>query len=272
MLRSDRMIDIARQFRPGGTYKTYDETSVFEARDEILWLTKGCLKRVTAGDLARMKEAGNIVCADYVDDHEREALADVIDVRIAASIQQRRRVRKERPDTHVYLITHPVDARLAGVHCQQDHFSAGYFGELVNARHRAELEGVIDFVSTDTKTSEGGWLARLPDHNLHYAVRRPHRRDRHKPFLKGFTAAACGAVILTLRREGDARHYLGADYPFLVPDTTVEAIRETLRLAADAFGGPDWKRAQTTMASIRERSSDRHIASELAAFIEAVSA
>ena len=107
-------------------------------------------------------------------------------------------------------------------------------------------------------------LAELPNYNLHYAVRRT-TRNRHasKPFTKGFTAAALRANILVDAGTDDALHYLGADYPFLIPSNSVDDIAAGVVHVTDAFGTAEWQRGLEVMEYVRHVSSPRHVVGEL---------
>src|ERR1700687_3543517 len=94
--------------------------------------------------LASLKDRGNIVCADYVDDPAR-ALHECLDGYIAASIAQFIHYSKRYADKLVHLITHHSDPRLNGIRGPEEYCNIGYFGEIANARHASELRGIIDF-------------------------------------------------------------------------------------------------------------------------------
>jgi hypothetical protein len=93
-----------------------------------------------------------------------------------------------------------------------------------------------------------------------------------KPFLKGFVAARCGAVVIVTADDGDAPHYLGDDYPFYSRSPSPVDLEMALATAAAAFGGPDWQRARDIMAQVAARSSDAQVCAEFRAMIEEVTA
>ena len=107
----------------------------------------------------------------------------------------------------------------------------------------------------------------MPNYSLHYAVRQPHPFDGFKPFIKGFTAAACGAAILVPLDESDALYYLGHDYPFALKDNSLSSVREAIEYAEECFGGPEWRFAHTIMDSVRERCSARQVAEDFRRFL-----
>ena len=134
----------------------------------------------------------------------------------------------------------------------------GYFGFLRNTHCPASLGGMIDLVGIDTARVEMSWLDALPDYNAHWIVRRRGKaHDGWKPFLKGFVAARCNAVVITGRDDDDALQYLGDDYPFYVRGTDAatlemrhDAHRRGLRRPGLGAGAGDhgarWARAPPT--------------------------
>jgi hypothetical protein len=152
-----------------------------------------------------------------------------------------------------------------------DRLRTGYFGELYNTVRPASLAKMIELhgVAT-TRKSEASWMDALSDYNCHWIVRRRQIYDGAKPFLKGFLAARCGAVVVVARDEGDAAFYLGDDYPFYATSLAPEALEADLLRVAAAFGGPDWRMAQGIMRQIAARSDDDVVAAQFRAMIEAV--
>ena len=132
-----------------------------------------------------------------------------------------------------------------------------------NTHCPASLLGTIDLVGIDTARVEMNWLDRLPAYNAHWIVRRRAKaHDGWKPFLKGFVAARCNAVVITGKGDDDALQYLGDDYPFYVQGTEAATLEMDMMRIAAAFGGPDWARALEIMAQVRARSSDAVVVAE----------
>jgi hypothetical protein len=264
LMRGHQLADIARRHLDGkAQIEVVDETRVVEQRNAILILTKGFLKEATTDQLEQLKRQGNVVCADYVDDPEREDLHAAIDVYLAASIRQYIRCSELYPDKPVHLVSHHADPRLGGIEGPKDYCNIGYFGEIVNARYASELQGKIDFCLVNTKFAEAGWIPRLGHCNVHYAVRNRRPIDGLKPFLKGFTAAHCRANIIVPKAEGDAIYYLSSDYPYLLEDESLPSVLDMIARVKASFGGDEWHRGLEIMESVRRRSSPEQIASEL---------
>ena len=125
-----------------------DESHLAALSQSVLILTKGFLKETSLDELARLKERGNIICADYVDDRPRNELHPCVDVYVAASIKQFLDHAQRYADRLVHLITHHTDPRVNGTKGPEDHCRVGYFGELANARYIPELRDIVDFCLT----------------------------------------------------------------------------------------------------------------------------
>ncbi|NUU04779.1 hypothetical protein [Leifsonia sp. C5G2] len=236
-------------------------------RNATLFLTKGALKVATAERLAGLKAAGNRLLFDVVDEAPPPTTG-YADALVAASITAFLDLQRDHPATEVLLVNHHVDPRLdaaAAGDRPTDRLRAGYFGELVNAVLTPAIEKTVTPVLVDTSRQDPAWLARVPEFNLHYAVRRFRGADLHKPFLKGFTAAHAGCNILIQRSQAEAVHWLGDDYPYLIDGEPDEAAitAELERVRAD-FGSPAWSAGLETMRGIRERTSRQRIAAEVA--------
>ena len=268
VMRGYQLADIARNHF-AGKVEAYvvNEARLEEQRDALVVLTKGFLKRASVDDLERLKRSGNIVCADYVDNPERPELHELIDIYIAASIRQYIHFVDTYADKAVRLLSHHADPRLAGTTGPDDYCNVGYFGEIINARYAAELQGKIDFCLVDTKLADTGWLQRLRHCNVHYAVRNRRPIDGFKPFLKGFTAAHCRSNIIVPRREGDAIYYLTSDYPYLLEDDGFNSVLYMIDRVKASFGSDEWRQGLEIMESVRRRSSLEQVSSEIGALV-----
>jgi len=88
--------------------------------------------------------------------------------------------------------------------------------------------------------------------------------DRHKPFLKGFTAALAGANILLARDETEAAFWLPDDYPYWIEaHPSEDAILAGLEYARETFRGEQWREALTMMRELSARTADSVIVSQL---------
>ncbi|TQE93408.1 MAG: DUF616 domain-containing protein, partial [Spiribacter salinus] len=213
-----------------------------ELHDEVVILTKGVLK-ATSPEALRDLRRHNIVVADFVDEPPRRDLIPEIDMLMASSLCGYRDYLTMFPDVPAFHVTHHVDTRIPRrEEAPDDRFRAGYFGELVNTIRDERIEAVVDFNLVDTSRPNEDWIGSLEGYNFHYAFRRVRDIDGAKPFLKGFVAAHCGANMMIQRSAGDAMFYLGADYPYLMPDEAgPEEIAVALEEAQESVGGPDWR-------------------------------
>jgi tetratricopeptide (TPR) repeat protein len=263
LMRGHQLSEIARASLDSAQVNYVDEHQLGGERDSILILTKGFLKDATSDELAALKARGNIICADYVDDPEREDLHAGIDVYIAASIAQFVHFSGNYPKKLVHLITHHADPRIRPISGPEDYCNIGYFGEIANAAYASELQGVIDFCLTNTKTGDETWIPRLRHCNVHYAIRRQQLSGSFKPFLKGFTAAQCNSNIIVSLDESDTRYYLASDYPYLLPDNSLESVLGMIEYVRESFGSSEWHRGLNMMQSVRAKCDVKQVESEI---------
>jgi hypothetical protein len=257
-LQLHEIIQAALPAERGVFYSSFDQLS-----DKIVYLTKGYLIQHGAEGVESLKKRGNVILADFVDARPDASIIPFIDVLIASSLRAFITYRIRHPEIRVHHITHHVDLRITPG-SPRDQFTAGYFGEIVNTLTGNGIGEWVEFIHVDTSRANHSWLERLQDFSFHYAVRRSRDIDDQKPFLKGFTAAHCGANILIQANAGDASYYLGEDYPYLMPENaSVDDIIEYLRRAKEGYGGPEWRDGLTVMEEVRERSSLMRVAAEV---------
>jgi hypothetical protein len=231
--------------------------------DSIVILTKGCLARAKPEDLRELGARNLAIVADFVDGEIRSDLYGEIDLVWASSIKAFR--------AHVYadtgvptdMVTHHADPRIR-LHQRPDRFSVGYFGELVNTVKTDSIERTVRFHAVDTKTASSDWLDFVGMFAMHYAIRaRGKGATFHKPFLKGFTAARCDANIIVDRNDGDARYYLGDDYPYLAASSDEAEVLRMLEVARESYGTDTWRYGLEIMDYVRSVSSDDHVCREV---------
>lgn len=255
-MRGYQLSDMVAKRADGGFNVDYvNENNVGNIRDSIVILTKGFLKKATTEEITNIKKKNNIICVDFVDDPERKDIVDAADVLIASSISQLLHYKLTYMNKLSHMITHHVDPEITINRQILDKPSVGYFGELVNAKWREELNDKVSFILTNTKTRTKEWIPELSNYNCHYAVRNRREIDGFKPFLKGYTAAHCNSIIIVPKFEGDARYYLTSDYPYLLKDDSLESVIEMLEIFYDGFGSKEHLLAKDIMDSVRVRSS-----------------
>ncbi len=279
---------------------SFSFTTDCQPTDSVVVLTKGFLAGASPQSLADLKAGRNILLADPVDlgmpVADLVALAAMVDGFVASSKLQMAALKKQFPDKPCHLVTHNVDQRLPVFEPPSDRLRVAYVGLLQNCRYLSELGQLAEIVETPSGKSADGWMARLPDFNCHYSLRRPddsfgfksfivglfsrthdavvfrpsakglfsrpHDFVVFKPFTKGFTAAHCLSPILTERGESDAQFYLPDDYPFFLPSGSWNEVRDAMMRISGEFGGKSWRYAVDVMREVRDKSSADHIANE----------
>lgn len=224
--------------------------------DTLTVLSKGFLIDADINAIHALKGRRNVLVADYVDWKPDPLVVAEIDGLMASSHQQRDYLRSAFPDKPCHLVTHHVDTQIPRITPPVDRLRVGYFGNLTNARHSMELQGLVAFVRTDTENAtRQEWMSELANYNCHYGLRTVQSWDGLKPFLKGFIAAHCGAPIITEIGESDAAYYLPPDYPFFMTAGDAGGVAKDIRRIAETFGGPEWRYSCDVMREVRERSS-----------------
>lgn len=272
VMRVTQLAEIVQQYGVIGC-RRFDEKQCQEITNSIVIVNKSFLKKCEPSELARLRNRGNILCADFVDDPPRKEIIEEVDVLISSSIAQHKHYLSTYPDKLSHMVTHHVDPRIQGTHSFNQYCRLGYFGELVNARHQSDLTDLVEFYGIDTKRSESKkpeWIERLTDVNVHYAVREHRSIDGFKPFLKGFTAAHCHSNVIVPLYEGDARYYLTAEYPYALQSGALTEVRDMVAYVHETFGRREWWDALEIMESVKRRSAYSWIAEEVRCLLNMV--
>lgn len=231
-------------------------------RNSILILTKCAVMDITTEHIKMLRGRGNRILLDFVDDPMNLDKAHAANAVIAASWEAHDNY--NQLGLRSFTVNHHVDLRL-----QQNSknlatgFRCGYFGELVNTIKTDAISKYVDFIQVDTGRQTNDWLDKPIRYSLHYGIR-ANNTIGFKPFLKGFTAAACGANIIIQKDQTEAIYWLGEDYPFLIkPNPAEKDITNMLSHIQTTYGSDEWKSALNKMEKIREATSDKSIATEL---------
>jgi len=212
-----------------------------QVRDAILIF----VKRIDLGDLLRARLQGNLLLLDVQDTVVfkrgiRYAPAwDGVIFRSARALAD-----FGRGDGAVLIPQH-WDERYGPHRYTGDRLRAAFIGDPRSYPFPAPVPG-LELVFDD-------WFARARDFNAHVSVRSTRREILYKPNNKVATAAACGAVLITIPDEA-AREHLGDDYPFYC-DGTAAAVEAAMRRADGMVGGIEWQRALAILERVRERTS-----------------
>lgn len=252
-LAAKQLPDFEVSYRPLG----------FEPKGAAVFLTKGALKEASREQLLTLKARGNRLFFDLVDEAPPSTV-DLADAVVAASLTAFQDLSAQLPSSQVVLVNHHVDPRISVQSAPHDKLRIGYFGELVNTAESPRLRDAVAFVQVDTSRETTAWLGELGRYNMHFAVRRTRALDFHKPFLKGFTAAACFSNIVIQRSQREALAWLGEDYPYLVnAEASEDQVLEVIDFARESFGQAPWQDGLGRMAEIRARISPARIGAEL---------
>ena len=258
-----------------------------QIRDRIVILNMGFLAFASLRQLERLKRNNLALITDWQDgivDRDKVALCDA---QMAMSLRQALDFNRIYPTAPAFHVTHNVNTAISPSSPPEDRLRTLYFGATFNTVVPESLRDVVDVV--DGLRRDLQFDDFLPDYNCHWVVRRyvpieqfwlvrgasPLKRatmalEQWKPFLKGFVAARCGAVVLVTRDDSNAPHYLGDDYPFYAASLAPADLEMAWTNAAAAFGGPEWRHAQAIMRQVEARSSDDQVAVEFKAMVDAV--
>jgi hypothetical protein len=264
VMRGRQLSAIAERFLPARTIEFVPMGSPF--RDATLFLTKAVLKHAEATELEELRKRGNQLLLDPVDGPLSPELAAHADVIVAASFTAFDDYCRAFPDAPVALLHHHVDPRIRTIDMtmRQDVFRAGYFGKPKNTLVTPRIEERVDFFRVRASRRDDEWVRRLPDYTFHYAVRRTREQDEHKPFLKGFTAAACHANLLIQHSETEALRWVGEDYPYLLRGAVTEgAVIDALEAVEASYGSAEWRQGLSIMNEVRARTSEEEIGGQL---------
>ena len=253
--------------------ETYDVRFTEDAaglRDAVVVLTKGAMATLTVDEIAALgrRSIATIGCWDDIRPNPEKAR--LVDAHMTLAHRQTLDLNRLFPETPAFLVTHHVNTQVPRGTPPEDRLRTGYFGDLGNTVRPETLAGMIDLVGIDTRDVNDNWLTALPHYNCHWIVRRKRPWDAWKPFLKGFVAARCGAVVIVAADDGDAPYYLGDDYPFYARSVAPPDLEMAMAGVAAAFGGPDWHRARDIMAQVAARSTDAQVCAEFRAMIDEV--
>lgn len=275
-MRNFQLVNILRSYFKGINIESIDTKEARSVKNSIIILDKNSARGVPLQDLDIYKYNKNFVLFDYVDlqfSKYRVDAIDLVDGFIAASVQQYNYLKSLYQNKLVHLITHHVDPRVTSSEKNGKHCSIGFFGEMENAIYAEDLTGIVDFIPIATNNDAGNsWLDCIGSYDAHYSVRSTkfNSIDRHKPFLKGFTAAKCGAPIITHFDENDVLYYLGGDYPYFVRDGSLSDVREIILKMLDDFGTKEWDFAVDIMRSVESKSSNLFIANQFYSLLKSI--
>lgn len=261
IMRGKQLSDIFRQFYGDQYDISYQELSS-DIKNAAVILTKGATLEVSPEQLQQLSDSHNTLLIDPIDDVLHDEKVALVDGVIASSLEAYDAYKKS--GLSAFLVNHHVDPRVPrDITPPTDSLRCGYFGEIVNTIITGSIATMVDFIHTDTGKQNDEWFSRLQDYNLHYAIRSDNVQA-FKPFLKGFTAATCGANILIQKDQREAIRWLGEDYPYFIDANPSEyEITEMLHYIKRTYGGKEWKKALIQMGDIKQQVSYENITKQL---------
>ena len=251
---------------------TISATNIVHIQNSIVIINKNLINNKQA--LTILKRNNNILLSDFIDCIVNPQNITYCDGLICCSHKALEYFRQNFPDTPTYFVQHGIDQRIGIINPSVDYFSPYYFGSIENILLFDSVKSILNIVYTDSKCLlDNNWHTHLHKSNFHYAVRPPKDKGMYKPFLKGFTAAACNSNILVHADDGDALYYLGEDYPYLIKEELCEeVVLRYMRQAKAEFGTEKWRYGLEKMGKLRELCSEQTMVRQFWDMIQHVTA
>ncbi len=232
-------------------------------RDQMVIVNRGALQGYTVEELAGLKARNALLVSDWLDLPVVTETNRLFDAHLAMSPLQALDMSRRYPDAPCFYVTHHVNPDVPHSTPPTDQLRTGYFGLLDNTVLPGALTGAVELVSAvDSSFTARHWQEAAPRFNCHWIVRRISQWEWHKPFLKGFVAARCGAAVIVTRDDLNASFYLGDDYPFYAESLDPADLEMTWLRAESGFGGPDWVMALDIMKQVAARSTEEQVCTE----------
>ncbi len=238
---------------------------------DVIFL-KRAWKVLSPDHLVHWREAAKALAIDYVDARTTPQPGVEIDVHIAASGTLERYLKAQFNGARVMRLDHHADPGLRRGPPGQS-FRLAYFGRESNRTLPASLQHKVDIPDYNGLALPSDIQTAMMQSNMHYAVRDMENADYRtsfKPFTKGFNAAAVGAHILVNRQVDDSIDWLGADYPFLIDDCSVETIATAIDAAESLFGTQHWTDALAPIEALRQAVHPEKITHQLEQILESI--
>ena len=262
VMRGQQLSELASERLGRGWRVRYVPLGTDIARSDV-FLTKNAARRLDAEGAARLVARRNRLFVDIVDSAAPEWVREVPCTIVSSSYTSQLVEARELPEREVVLVNHHTDPRIPERTGPFERFRVAYVGEPFNAFLPPTVAERVEVLPVSTAEQDPSWVPLVGEFPLHYALRTRMAQDDVKPFLKGFTAAVCGANIVASAKDPEARAWLGDDYPYLVPRTTQDAALEVLDRARSDYGTARWDAALDTMRGIAQRVTPDRIVAEL---------
>ena len=245
----------------------YDVTytpDIEAVRDQVVIVNRGALQGYDEGELASLRARNPLLISDWLDLPVVPAKHRLFDAHLAMSPLQSARHEPALSGDAVPSTSRTTSTRTCRTATPPtDRLRTGYFGLLDNTVLPGTLTGAVELVSAvDSSFTAQHWQEAAPRFNCHWIVRRISPYEWHKPFLKGFVAARCGAAVIVTRDDMNAAFYLGDDYPYYAASADPADLELAWLRAASGFGGPEWAMAQAIMKQVAARCTEEQVVTE----------
>ncbi|MBR9980887.1 MAG: hypothetical protein KFF50_07660, partial [Desulfatitalea sp.] len=243
-------------------------SDILAAKNGIVVLTPYALNRYDVETISEIKARNIALIGSWEDGKPKAEKVRLLDAHMTLSLRQQLDLGRVYPEVPAFHVTHHVNLKVPQTIPPMDKLRTAYFGDPLNTVYPDSLSGHIKVF--DTLVSSGNWLDELPGFNCHWIVRQRRPGFGWKPFLKGFLAARCGAVVIVTRDDPNAGHYLGDDYPFYADSLDPVDLEMVWVYVSSAFGSHEWNLAREIMQQVAARSTDFQVASEFKAMVDDV--
>lgn len=244
----------------------------YKYKNCILYLPKWTVYSLKEIQFQKLKENQNTLIFDMLDGELPEIKIKYADIVIAPSKTILESYKKQLPkNKNIFLIDHHVDPRIKNIKWTKrpKTIRVAYFGEVPNAVITPKIKQVVDVIPVSNLEQKTDWFNKLPNYNLHYAIRQKRDVYPNKAFIKGFTAAHCGANILIQDSEKEAVRWLGKNYPYLLKGKVTERkILNMLSYIQKSYGSKEWKRGLEIMEKIKKQTSEKVIGNQIVKVFE----
>ncbi|MFC0199555.1 hypothetical protein [Paracoccus rhizosphaerae] len=252
-------------------YEVTLRSDIGSVRDQVVIVNRGAIEFNSREDLDELRGRNIASISDWLDLPVRPKTIPVFDAHMTLCLPQTIALNKLYPNTPAFHVTHHVNPAVPECTGPTDRLRTGYFGRFANTSCPNSLSTMIELVNVvDASFTPSEWARQAPMYNCHWIIREIDHLQEWKPFLKGFVAARCGAVVIVTRDDMNAMHYLGDDYPFYADSLATADLEMAWLKAASAFGSKEWGKAQAIMRQVKERSSDRQVMVEFKSMLDEI--
>lgn len=258
-LRVFQVAEMLQVFAPPVTVRIKSIENLYRSRPRgHIVIVQKAVKREWAWILRALKKRGNTLLFDMVDGLVPDYLEGLPDGYICSSLSEQ--LAREAKGQFAISSLQSPDQLIPTMTFDKRPFDVVYHGAKHNAQHLTDLPELRVLQSPLDGSPErmGAYLAEtlplLRRASHHYSVRRWNKSDGFKPKMKGFVAAALGAVIICSAENEESLLILGNDYPYLAKSSSLEDVKAIIDYARNTHLREEWHRAVATMQELRQMS------------------